>query len=326
MLQLFKSNQILTSILLLLYLAIFFASSFIFGYPPSTQAKGILSYEIFTSLGDRTYLSTFIAMLLIFIEAVILTAIINNNRINVQNNLLPGLFFCLFSCAFPEFLRLHPVILANFFYLLAFGSVLKAAKTPKEVGSIFNAGIWLGLGSLFYFSLIVLVLWLFIAFSIVRSFRFRERLMVLAGLFVPYFLTAVIYFWNDKLLLFYDQQFLKNIDLLSIINNFSVYAFAKLSVFAFFIIFAVLSINQYFQKRSSGTQRIFRTLYWALLISGLSIFFQSHVGYAHLLLLVPPLSIFAGITFTQMTARFAEAIHLLLMLGALGIQYSFIFF
>ncbi|MCB0644686.1 MAG: hypothetical protein KDC44_23740 [Phaeodactylibacter sp.] len=326
MLQLFKSNQILTSVLLLLYLGIFFASSFIFEYPPSTQAQGILSYEIFRSLEGNLLTSKIIAILLIFIEGVILTGIINDHRINVQANLLPGLFFCLFCCAFPDFLRLHPVLFANFFYILAFGAILKAAKSPKEVGAIFNAGIWLGLGSLFYFSLLIMVVWLFIALSIVRSFRFRERMMVLAGVFVPYFLTAVVYFWNDQLQFFYEQQYLNQLDWMAIMKRFSLPLIGKPLVFLIFALFAVISINQYFQKRSSSTQRIFRLLYWAMLISGLSVFFQAQLGYAHLLLLAPPLSVFAAITFTQMTPRFAEAIHLTLFLGALLLQYSFLFF
>lgn len=326
MLQLFKSNQILTSVLLLLYLGIFFASSFVFDYPPSTQAQGILSYEIFRSLETNLPFSKIIALLLVFVEAVVLTGIVNNFRLNVQTNLLPGLFFCLFCCAFPDFLRLHPMHFANFFYILALGAILKAARSPKEVGAIFNAGIWLGLGSLFYFSMLLMVIWLFIALSIVRSFRFREQMMVLAGIFVSYFLTAVVYFWNDQLQLFFEQQFLNQIDLLGIVDRFSVSVMGKPLVFLFFVLFAVLSINQYFQKRSSATQRIFRLLYWAMFISGFSIFFQSQLGYAHLFLLAPPLSIFAAITFTQMTPRFAEAIHLTLFLGAVLLQYSFLFF
>lgn len=326
MIQLFKTNQIISSVLLLVYLLVFYASSLIFEYPMSIQPRGIFSYLIFEWLGTGSVMrSTLIAIGLTFIEAIILIAIVNRNRINVQNNLLPGMFFCFFACALPEFLRLHPVIFANLFYLFAFQALLNASKNLKQSGSIFNAGIWIGLGSLFYFSLLVLFIWVFVGLNILRSLKFREGLMILAGIFVPYFLTATVFFWYDQLPLLLEVQFYNNIAPFQLFGRLSISAIGKLSLFAFFILFAVISINQYFNKRSSSTQRIFRVLYWGLLISGVSVLFQAEIGYAHLLLTVVPLSIFAAVTFTQMAPSIAEAIHLILLLTVLFIQYSFLF-
>jgi len=120
MLGIFRHNLFINSILLLPYTIILRIYSLI--YPSayeSSQVDGWINYSVFSFLLEYPRIQAIIAILIIFIQAVCINYIVNKHRLLVRPNLFPGLLYILLTSFHKEFLLLNPIILANFFLLIA---------------------------------------------------------------------------------------------------------------------------------------------------------------------------------------------------------------
>jgi len=193
-LALFRTNQFVANILLLLYAVVVRGSVFIHSETVALSQPGIFSKLLYQWLPPNSIEGFAVATILVFIQAVILNIAVGKNRIANEISLLPGMFYVLLSSAFSEFLYLSPLILANTFYIIVLMELFSTYRKYSAAGAIFNIGLWAGVASLFYGSYLFLFILGMAGLAILRSFKLKEQLMAISGLLVPYILTGTYFF------------------------------------------------------------------------------------------------------------------------------------
>jgi hypothetical protein len=284
--------------------------------------SGVLSLWIY-ELCDGFYTLPFIVgIVLVFVHAVLINVMIANFRMANEVTLFPGVCYILLVSSIPEFLYLSPLLLANTFFIIALFELFGSYRQKSIVGNIFNVGFWLGVASLFYFSEFIFLLFAFLSSSILRKFHFKEALITTVGLIVPYILISVYFFWNDQLLWFWESQFVNNFGFLDFDIKYSIETYSKLGLFAILFMIIFISSGNYMAKKNLQIQKNISILYWALFFGFLSVFLQASIGLEHLLIFVVPLSIFLSFNLLNLRRSFAEALHLIILVGILIFQFK----
>jgi hypothetical protein len=71
-------------------------------------------------------------------------------------------------------------------------------------------------------------------------------------------------------------------------------------------------------------QKYISMLYWLMFICGLTIFTQRNIDLNQLLVLSVPLGILLSMTFQRIAPAMAEALHMLLLMVALILQFEYL--
>jgi hypothetical protein len=292
-----------------------------FKWQPS--GHGILSEWVYQWVGSQDLLSHLIAIFLLLIQGFSINLLCINHRLSNEVTLFPGLFYILVSCAIPDFLYLSPVLMGNTFFLIALFNLFETYKNPACADSIFNTGWWIGIASLFYFPFIFYFVVAVVGLNILRAFNIRERLMNFLGLLTPYILVGIYSFWFDHLGKFLEIQFSRNADFLSFTKvNYGWDFYLKIGSFAVLLLFIIVNNDRYLIKKNIQVQKKIGILLWILPVAGISAIFQNNLTLEHLLMLAPSLGIFLAFTFAAISNRWAESLHLILLVGVLALQFS----
>ncbi len=152
------------------------------------------------------WLNVLIALILVLSEAFLLNYIISENALFAKQSYLPALFYVLFMSNNNAMLTIHPLLFANLFMIFAIDQLLNAYRKDKAFAEAFNAGFLVSIASLFYFPYIVFIPVLGIAFVLLRPFIWREWIISIMGVLLPYFFVITYYFWNDCLSAFWHKN------------------------------------------------------------------------------------------------------------------------
>lgn len=321
MLQLFRTNQPLTVILLIVYAFILRLSTLIFPVEWQPQNANIFSDVLYDWVGTSGFLSSLFGVILVIVQGLMLNAAVNNHKMAKQLTFMPAAMYILLASCLPDFLHLHPVHFSNTFLILAIMSLYGSYKQYVAAGTLFNVGFFIAIGSLFYFSANVFLLLGFVGLSIIRSLNLNDIIIILLGFIVPYFLLGTYLYWYDRI----DE-------LQYIIGQFSFFNFEltanwftyiQLGLISLLILWSVFGANAFFAKTSIQVQKNISVLFWTLLIGSFSLFYQSKVDFGHLLIIIVPLSVFLAFHLLNLKNKtIADVIHLFIFAAALLFQYK----
>ncbi len=343
LLRLFKTYQTFVLILIpltgiLLWLKTFITPSFT-EFPFDSYQMPF--YELIThiiSYSNLPLLPVIIAFILLLSQAFILIQL-NVKYIFIEGRTyLPSIIFILISCSYVQLQRLHPVLFANLFFLLAinkiFGSYTKEDsdmgvshyKKESFLSKYFDAAFLLSIGSLFYANMLFYMLIIWIGILILRQFNWREWLMTFLGFLIPYVLIMSYYYFTDNF-----SEFLKVIyglcaglttfsngeQAMVFISNMSIpyYMF-----YSFLILLVIMSIFyffiKYYRKRKS-VRKYFKLFLWLLLLSIAIFFFVDSASIELLIILSIPVSYIISNYFVSMRSKLWGEILFTLLVGLL---------
>lgn len=143
------------------------------------------------------FIPTFLALLLIVSEAFLLNYVVNKYEILTKPSFLPALFYIVFMSNDSAMLTLHPLLFASIFIILAIYKLVSSYQKDTAFSNAFDAGVLFSVSTLFYFPGIVFLPLLGIGFILFRPFIWREWVISLFGVLVPYLFVFTYYFWND---------------------------------------------------------------------------------------------------------------------------------
>jgi hypothetical protein len=284
--------------------------------------SGVLSIWIYDLCDGFQRLPFIVGILLVFIHGILINVLVAKFRMANEVTLLPGVCYILLASSIPEFLYLSPLLLANTFFIIALFEIFGSYRQRSIVGNIFNVGFWLGVASLFYFSEIIFLIFAFTSSAILRKFRMKEGLIITTGLMVPYVLTSVYFFWNDQLSWFWEIQFINNLGFLDFEIKYNWETYSKFGFFILLFLISFISLGSYMSKKNLQVQKNISILYWALFFGFLTLFIQANIRLEHLLIFVIPLSIFLSFNLLNMRRSLGEALHLILLVGILVLQFK----
>jgi hypothetical protein len=184
-----------------------------------------------------------------------------------ERTFLPALFYILLSGLFPEYQLLNPAIFAAMFLMLSIKRMIDAYRIPGIAYNFFDAGILIGIGSLFYANLIWFGLLIIIGISLLRTGNIKEIAISVIGLITPYILTFGTYYVLGK-----DIKNLLSLLEYNLFGKLSSYAFTRLTLAT--VAFAGLStlvsivyLLMLMNNKKIKSRKTFFLLIWVFIIS-----------------------------------------------------------
>jgi len=324
MLTLFKTKQDLANIFLIPYLILIRLSIFFSPAKVDIQTYGLLTDWMFNEINPNSFSGRFLALFLVFVQAVFINILANRFRFSRELSLLPGLFYCLLMSLTPEFLTLNGFVLGNTFVILALFFLLDIYKRNDRVANnIFSVGFWLGFACLFDYLYVFFFIWAIIGIVTLVRFNFKDILILLIGGFQAVFLFGVYLFYYDKLTPFF-QDISQHFGWLNFYSGKVSSLFLKLSFCFSCLLFVLLMSGYIFRQQSLAIQKFLSILYVYMFVVGFGILFISKISVEEIMLLALPMCIMFTLIIQKLPSLFGEFLHLGIVVAALLLQFEFL--
>ncbi len=200
MIALFKQKSPANFIALLVFGVLIKLPAFFHPHIPDySKTDGVLYTELLKLLKPvHTWVYPLLAYLLIFLQAVILTRFVNNQRMMAKPNWFPGMAYMLITSLFSEWNYFSAPLIVNTFLLFILSALFKIYNKPDAKSAIFNIGLALGIASLIFFPSITFLFWVLVALMLMRPFKLNEWVLCIVGVTTPYYFYAVWLFISDN--------------------------------------------------------------------------------------------------------------------------------
>lgn len=180
-------------ILIITIILLTWLGAFLHPHLPSYQGFDVKPMPLFSLLMSVTcfnpLFSVFVAFLLVLLISGLLVNFNTSAFFISERNFLPALIYGLLSSYFPQFQIMNPVLPAALFLILGIRKIIESYKVQGQAFSLFDAGLLISTGSLFYAGLIWFGLLLIIGIAIFRSGSLTELIISILGLATPLFLV-----------------------------------------------------------------------------------------------------------------------------------------
>ncbi len=327
MLRFYKSNHPLVVMLVLVSVILLHTCAF---YKPVTYAGEFvnpLSIALMWLLSlipfNQVLVINVFSVALLFTQALYFNTILDKHKITERGNYLGAYLFILLSCMFQNFLFLSPALVANLFLLIEIDLLFSIYKKENVSSQIFDLGFVISVSSLFYFPSLAFLLFLFFGVLILRPFKIGEWMVLLIGAIVPYFLSAVYFFWFDRL-----PEFFNNITFRKVMNEeFGFVTNTQVIIISLVVLIAVIwslmKIQQNYFKALVQIRNYFAVLLLFSLLGFASVFLQSNIRVENFIWLVIPVATAISYSLPMLKKWWiAEIFHLTLLLLILYFQFE----
>ncbi|PUZ27517.1 hypothetical protein GA0116948_103208 [Chitinophaga costaii] len=323
MIRFFRSGNPLTVLLLLIYTLVV---KFFYLLHPSTYladgSEGFL-YELLVKwmqqvVGNSPYFFTCLTILILLVQALLFTKIINHHRLFTKPTYLPAMTYMLFTSLLNSWTVFSPVLLVNLIMLWVFSSLTDLYSRASVRDVVFNTGFAIGIASLIYFPSVIFLLLLLISLLIMRAFRLAEWILGLLGLICPIYLLGTYLFLTDRLPLLFR---IPNIGISNpFVNDYKVWGAAVVCLL--FFVLGWLLLQGALKKMLIQGRKIWSMSLVFVAVALLVPFFGLHFSPAYWLLAVLPISMFGGNVFWSIrNDTIANAVHFLVLAYVLVMQF-----
>ncbi len=317
MISLFRRNIFINSILLLPYLVLIRIKSLVNpGIYTTDDFDGLLTRGVFHLFEGQPTSQSVAAILILFVDALLINRLVIKSHIGRENNLVSGMMFVLFTSILPQNLGLSPELLATPFVILSINAIFNSYNNLKSADDIYLSGFYMSVASMFYPPMLLLIVFTYIGFMIMRSFNGLERLQHLTGWTTPYFLLFVEEYYLGQTISWNFLPFRSGFGFFGVLaNDLGITGLLVLAALIVIVLWMLANFGNYMGKKVIAAQKRISILYWFMLFVGIIALTQSHADYNLFLLLSIPVSIFATFNLLDMKNRmWPELIHLFIIL------------
>lgn len=323
MVKFFRSGNPLTVLLLLIYTLLV---KFYYLLHPSTfvadGSEGLL-YDLFVKwiqrvIGNSPYLFTGLAILVLLLQALLVTKIVNHQRLFAKPTYLPAMSYMLFTSLLEGWNVFSPALLVNLVMLWVFSSITLLYTRTSARDVVFNIGFALGVCGLFYFPSVVFCLLLLLSLLIMRPFRLAEWIIALLGLICPLYLLGTYLYLTDQWSLFTK---IPRIGInFPVIADYKVWGAMVASIF--FFILGWLLLQSTIKKMLIQGRKIWSVLIVYVFVAMVVPFFNVHFSPLYWLMAILPLSLFvANVYWSIRNNTVANIIHFITLGYIIVMQY-----
>jgi len=312
-LELFRNNQFINSVLLVPYIILVnFTALFV---PVEVDITGL------TPLGKmilpwlvQTEVSTIAGVVLIFIQAVLLNKIVGNHKMSKETTALPGLMYILWMAIISKGVILSALVIANTFLIAGIYFLYDTTRVKSYIHLIFNSGFYLGLAGLTYTPYTLMIVLGIIGFYHIKQIKFIELIQFVGGTLSALFIGLLyVYAQTGKWNL--SQQFA-----LPMAHSWNIFDQEKwmpaiVLVNLLTLIFLSIFCYQFIMEKKNIISRkkndVIYYMYAAMVIS----LFVFGFNFSRLICYAIPAGIFSGILIADLKSRLAgEIAHLWLLI------------
>ena len=327
-LRIFKSNRPINLILFPAIGFLFWLGSFLQPekYPFYLgENKNPLFLPFENIFGAVPLVQVILAFVLMIVLALLMQQINNRYTFIRLRTFLPAPLFVFVVSGFTEMHTLHPVYFSAIFLLLAILRLFSIFDKPKPYAAIFDSGLLLGVGSLFYFNLILLLPAFWIGIAILsRDYRWREFVILTLGFLLPFAFVMGYNFLTNHLMEVL-KTFERNIDTAN--NHFK--SNISLHIFLGFLIMLTgmgsVRIIQQFDSKKVSTRKYFAVFFVLFIFSISEIIFIPATSQEMLVITAIPVTFLISNLFAFMKNRFWSNLLFYLLAGmVIFMQFDFL--
>jgi len=310
----FKKNDLLNVLLLLPYVIILRLYSL--QHPQSyvvQESDSFLSNYIFSSLIPSPLTQAIIAIILVYLHAILINTIVNKHRIYQRPSSLAGMTYILLLGCLPEFQQLTPALIGMTFLILTVFSVFNTYKQANAVMAITNSALNAAIASLLYPPYSIIIIALVVGLGMLRSFGFKEKLQFLTSWLVVFWIFGSLLFFLGLL----DWGFWNQIGLvgsmseLSSLDNRSYFLLGGIGLLVFIV---VSNYYNYRKKKEIEIRKKIDFFYWMLLMGFFSLLLFKNLTTQHLVFLCLPIAVFISMSWLILKqTAYAEILHFSLL-------------
>jgi hypothetical protein len=320
-LGIFRTNQLVVYLLALLYMAVLWVPVFVHTPLMRSHTEGYIYRVVYGWLPDAAGWRLLLAMMLIWIQGLVLTRLVLHYRMGMYATLFPGLMLVWTYSLMPEAMDFLPVILANTFLIFAWQALFSVYRSHDAATSLFNAGFLVGLAGLSYFPMMVMGIAGIIGLQVLRSVQMREMLQYLIGVGLPWFFLFVFYEYMAM-----DGSFAALAGIraqwpLQFAGYMGARIPIQLAMLAVLVFYLLSQSGRLSHGETMQSQKYLSMAWWFFLLGGLTLPLAGIVSVDHLLVLALPMGLFLGLWLARLPARWAESIHFVLFAAVLIYQY-----
>jgi len=325
-LRLLKSSSPFIYILFLLIGILFWAVSLINPLPYSffdSENANVFYYPIFKITDNLTLLQVVLSIIIVLFLAFLVQQINSRYAIIRARTKLSVAVYIIFIGGFTTMHTLHPVYFGAIFLLFGINSLFSIFNNPKPQTDIFNAGLFISIGTFFYFNLIVILPAFLIAISILRRERkWREFLILMIGFVIPSLFALSYAFVTDQLndvFITFQKNIITPVNYLK--NNFPLLGYLILLVLLTLI--GSVKIMQQYNSMKVSTRKYYLVLFVIFVFSMVSFVFVPAVSLEMLVISVLPVTFLVSNLFTSIESGFwRELLFTLLVVSSIFMQIA----
>lgn len=325
-LRLFKSSGPLSYLLFLILGVLFWINSLISPLPYDFfdgENNSILYYPIFEITAKFPFIQVLLSLIIVLFLAFLVQQINSRYALIKARTKLPIAIYIIIIGGFTSMHTLHPVYFGAIFLLFGINSLFSIFNNSHPQTDIFNAGLFIAIGTFFYFDLIVVLPAFLIAISILRRERkWREFLILIIGFVIPTFFALGYAFLTDQL----NEVFLtfhKNI--FTSVNHFKTnYPLQGfLALLVLLTIIGSIKIMQQYDSLKVSTRKYYLVLFVIFIFSMISFVFIPATSQEMLVIAVLPVTLLISNLFVSIESGFWRELLFTLLLGtAIFMQFA----
>lgn len=316
--SIFKNNQTLSLVLLSIAMLVIWIPAFQ-NTATIPYNNTMPLYEFYArGANNLPFIHNYLAFLLIVVESILLNYILNKFEIMAKKTAMPAIFYCLLMSCCKPLTHFYPLLFSNFFILLALFKIGLSYRVEEAFSSIFDASFFIAISSLFYFPSIIIYPLIWVTLIVIRPFVWREWVISMIGLILPYVFVIVYYFWSDKVnFLLYDKIFFPSSDALLTLSNQRPTFVAVASMLLLLMAFSILTLLKGWPVNTILSRNFLVVLFWLLGLSILSYSMAPVFNITYLSIAAIPLSVFVSNYFLMTKFKWISEIIFLLFLSAI---------
>lgn len=265
-------------------------------------------------IGGMQFLNAFLLFAFIIFEAFYMV------RLNFQyifidrRTYFPAFVYILWLTLMTGNPHFNATVIANFFILIAFEDILKLKVNRLNINIIYKSGLLLGLASLFYWPVLLIIIPFWFISLILHGLNWRGLIGQITGALTPWMFVFAFYFLTDQIHIWhYFQNTLleyRNIPLHTDISSIKIYVLIFLLLSAMFYHFTHLIDKKIIiRKYYSG-------LFWFLVIITAAVLLIPSAGQAGVALAAIPSTIFLSNQYLITRNKFFPEVNFTLYVAA----------
>ncbi|MCC7333105.1 MAG: hypothetical protein IT232_10920 [Flavobacteriales bacterium] len=312
--RLFKTNHIITNFFVVLLSVLLWIP----GYYSESININLPYFSLSNNFGwlfQMHAVQIFISSLIIGVQAVLLNRIINSEKLLQGDSHLSALFFVVLNSASALIISFSPIIIANCFVIALLYTFFKLYNTDNAKSRLFNAGLIIGVGVIFFSPLLLFFPLLWIVLSYVRTSSFNDYLISLVGLCVPLsYLLAFVFLTDSIFVVSFNDWIL--IDTVFPQMEFPRSHFYFIVTLLILFGFAFLNLFQFLIREVVKTRKLsFVVVMLIFFLIGMFFMFDRDFVSLYILLTTPMSVIMSGFFYKMRREWLAELLFIMLCLG-----------
>jgi len=258
-----------------------------------------------------------ISLLFVVLQAFFLTNVINKQGVLRDSSHLPALLYVVLMSCFPEQLSFNPLLFANFFIIVFLNSIFNFYRSDTAVFEVFNAGVFIGLASLFYWPCLFLFPLTMASLFVLRPFNMREWIVSFIGVLLPFLFYGSVLFWLDMLSINSIKSILEPLYSVQFSTAYNGTYIILTAILAIIIIASLWRFSRDLNNFSKLRARKFLAIIvWFFLFAALSYLVASKNTMIGLSFLAIPLSVIISNYFLSLKNQLLAELVFLLLLAA----------